>query len=159
MQENFRDMIFYMSDHIKKPDNSDIEGLDNLFDAYVRLCVRYHRMPTIECFSFLTKINDATFRDWKNQVYRSSDARYGTAVKRWFSVCKNFVVDELNNSKGANVNLIFVAKAAYGLRETSPVPAIETKQSQTRTPEQIMEQYGQGLYGNGVQPGMPELPG
>jgi len=157
VQENFRDMIFYMSDHIKKPDNSDIEGLDNLFDAYTRLCVRYYKLPTIQCFSWLAKIHRSTFDDWENGEYRASTIRTDT-IRKWKDVCKSFVIDELSNNSATNVNLIFISKACYGLRETSPVPAIETKQNQTRTPEQIMEQYGQGLSENGGRIEMPELP-
>ena len=37
----FIDMIYYIADRIDKPDNSDIELLDNIFNIYVRLCSKY----------------------------------------------------------------------------------------------------------------------
>ncbi len=156
VKEGFRDMIFFIADRIKKPNNSDIEGLDNLFDAYVRLCVRYHKLPTIQCFSWLAKIHRSTFNDWENGEYRSSAVRTDT-IRKWKDVCKSFVIDELSNNSATNVNLIFVSKACYGLRETSPIPAIETKREQGRSPEQIAAEYGQ-TYIEGETMDMPEFP-
>lgn len=126
LSKRFRDMILYISDRIPKPDHDDIVLLDKIFDIYVRLCSKYERLPTIECYCLLTKIHRSTLNDWGNGVYRSSDKRYADAQKRWLEVCKSFAIDELSNSKVANVNLIFVSKAAYGLRETSPIPAPAT---------------------------------
>lgn len=127
LTKRFRELLFYLADRIQKPDNDDIDALDNLFDAYVRLCVRYNKLPTLEGFSFLSKIHRSTLDDWKNQRYRANTARFADTVKAWYDICKSFVVDELSNSSSANVNLIFISKSAYGLRETSPIPAPETE--------------------------------
>lgn len=124
--KHFRDMIFFMADRIERPSNSEIELLDSLFEAYTRVCARYGRLPTLECFSWLVKIDRTTFTDWSNKEYRSSTSHSNT-VKKWLNICRGFTVDELSNSKFANPNLIFIAKSAYGMRETSPIPAIETE--------------------------------
>lgn len=137
VSKQFRDMIFYISDRIKKPDHDDIDALDKLFDAYVRLCVRYNKLPTIECFSFLTKIHRSTFDDWKNGRYRLTTSQYADTVKGWQDTCKSFVVDELQNNSNTNINLIFVSKACYGLRETSPAPAPEPETKQILTASQL----------------------
>lgn len=134
--ENFRDMIFYLSDRIDRPDNNDIEALDCLFEAYVRLCTHYHKLPTLECFGWISGIDRNTFTDWKNGAYRSSTG-HGRTVKKWLSICQGFVVDELSNSKFANPNLIFTAKAAYGLRETSLVPPPETGNNRVLTAAEL----------------------
>lgn len=123
---SFRDMIYYLADRIEKPDNEDIDALDCLFGAYVRLCARYRRIPTLECFSWLVKIDRNTFTDWMQGRYRAT-SEHGRTVKKWLSVCKGHVIDELSNAKFANPNLIFTAKAAYQMRETSPIPAEETQ--------------------------------
>lgn len=47
------------------------------------------------------------------------------------------MVDELSNNKVANVNLIFTAKAAYGMRETSPIPAGEIEQKKVLTAAEL----------------------
>ena len=122
--EYFRDMIFYISDRIECPDHADIGALDNLFDTFVRLCTRYKKLPTLSCFSFLTKINRATFADWNNREYRSSTG-HSNAVQKWKDTCKNFVIDELSNSKKVDPNLIFVAKSCHGLIEAVPEPTPE----------------------------------
>lgn len=127
LTKRFRELLFYLADRIEMPYSDDIDGLNNIFDAYVRLCVRYCKRPTIEGFSFMANINRATFDDWRTGRYRSSDSRYVHSIKRWYDICKSFVIDELSNSNTANVNLIFTAKAAYGMRETSPVPPLETE--------------------------------
>lgn len=118
VHDNFLAMIFYIADHIEKPNHDDIELLDKMFDAYVRLCVKYGVLPTLECFGFLTKINRTTFTDWANGEYRKSSS-HAVTVKRWFDICKSFVVDKLHNTGGASINLIFVAKSAYRIREVA----------------------------------------
>jgi hypothetical protein len=118
--DNFVSMIFYIADNIQKPSNDDIELLDNLFSIYVRICAKYKVLPTLEVFSFLTGIHRTTFTDWANGLYRVNSA-HGITVKKWFDVCKSFTLNRLHNQSGTNANLIFVAKAAYGMAETAPV--------------------------------------
>lgn len=137
LTKRFRELLFYLADRIEKPDNDDIDGLNNIFDAYVRLCVRYCKRPTIEGFSFMVNINRATFDDWRTGRYRSSDSRYVHSIKTWRDICKSFVIDELSNSNTANVNLIFTAKAAYGMRETSPTPPLETEHRRVLTAAEL----------------------
>lgn len=136
VQKNFRDLIFFMADRIEKPDNSEIELLDGLFEAYTRVCARYGKLPTLECFSWLVKIDRNTFTDWQKKEYRSSTAHNST-VKKWLNICRGFTVDELSNSKFANPNLIFIAKAAYGMRETAPLPALETENKRVLTASEL----------------------
>lgn len=126
VRESSAAMIFYIADRIPKPSHEDIKLLDSIFDVYVRLCAKYRILPTLEMFSFLIKTHRSVFTDWKNGAHRASTTAYSDTVKRWFDTCKSFVIDRLTNQYGTNANLIFVAKSAYGLRENSPVPVIET---------------------------------
>lgn len=137
----FRDMIFYISDRLERIPNDDITALDNLFMAYVRLCSRFGKLPTLECFSWLCKVHRGTFWDWKSGQYRLSTSHADT-VEKWLSICRGFVVDELSNNSYANPNLIFIGKAAYNLRETAPVPVQNPHQIASRTPEEIAASYG-----------------
>ena len=118
--EYFTDMIFYIADRIPKPSNDDIELLDSIFNIYKRLCTKYKVLPTLECFSFLVSINCNTFSAWLNGEYRSSTA-HSLTVKNWKDACRSFVVNKLTNKGGTDANLIFIAKAAYGMAETAPV--------------------------------------
>lgn len=118
--DNFVSMIFYIADNIQKPSNDDIELLDNLFNIYVRICAKYKVLPTLEVFSFLVGIDRNTFTDWSMGRYRVNTA-HGSTVKKWFNICKSFTLNRLHNQSGTNANLIFIAKAAYGMAETAPV--------------------------------------
>lgn len=136
VHDNFQALIFYLSDRIKHPDNGDVEALDAMFDAYVRLCVKYGILPTIEMFAILAKINRATLTDWKNREYRT--LAHSNAVKKWLGTCKALVIDRLHNQRGTDANLIFTAKAAYGMAETSPVSISDGNNVLSmETPQQI----------------------
>ena len=74
----------------------------------------------MEVFSFLVGIDRNTFTDWSMGRYRVNTA-HGSTVKKWFNICKSFTLNRLHNQSGTNANLIFIAKAAYGMAETAPV--------------------------------------
>ena len=124
---------------------------------------------TLEAFSMLININPGTLSDWRsgalrNNIYYDSKGEYikdfaawqlnhrgeqyrvepssshAEAVKKWKETCKNFLVNSLQNSRGTDANKIFIAKAAYGMVETAPVPVVN--QEQHRTAEQIAADYG-----------------
>lgn len=176
----FMAMILYIADNIDKPDNNDIELLDNIFNIYIRLCVKYNMLPTLECFSMLININPSTLSRWSSGEYRTNiyydskgnyikdfaawqlnhqgeqyraepSTAHSQAVKKWKDICKNFLVNSLQNSKGVDANKIFIAKAAYGMVETAPVPVQNAEQH--RTAEQIAADYGpQAALPGDVQP-------
>ena len=142
--DSFVDMIFYIADRRPKPSNDDIELLDNIFNIFVRVCSKYNVLPTLEVFSFLVNINRSTFSDWMRGDYRTSSS-HGTTVKRWFDVCKNCTVNRLNNQPGTNANLIFVAKAAYGMAETAPVQTAQQDGIPHQTAQQIADKHRAAL--------------
>lgn len=150
VSESFVDMVFFIADRIPKPDNADIELLDNIFNIYVRLCSKYKILPTLEVFSFLVGINRSTFTDWSNGEYRSSTA-HGNTVKKWLDVCRSFVVNRLHNKPGTDANLIFTAKAAYHMRETSPEPV------EYRTPQRLASREELGLEAPKERPALPGM--
>lgn len=125
--DSFPAMILYIADHIPKPDNADIELLDSIFNIYMRLCSKYKVLPTLEMFSFLVDINRSTFTTWINGEYRSSTGHSATA-KKWFDTCRSFAINKLHNKGGTDANLIFIAKAAYGMAETAPVQTANVRQ-------------------------------
>lgn len=164
----FTGMILYISDNIEKPDNGDIELLDNIFKIYIRLCCKYKMLPTLECFSMLIDINPSTLSRWisgefRANIYYDADGNHikdfpawklnhrgeqyrmepstahSQTVKKWKEFCKNFLVNSLENSKGTDANKIFIAKAAYGMVETAPVQMENPVQRQSL--EQIQQRY------------------
>lgn len=138
--DSFVDMVFYIADRIPKPSNDNIELLDDLFSVFVRVCTRYGVLPTLETFSFLVGINRSTFSDWMRGDYRTSSP-HSITVKKWLDICKNGVVNRLSNQTGTNANLIFVAKAAYGMAETAPVQVGQQISGPQQTAQQIADKY------------------
>ena len=142
--DSFVDMIFYIHDRIPKPSNDDIELLDNIFNIFVRVCSKYNVLPTLEVFSFLVGINRSTFSDWMRGDYRASSS-HGTTTKKWLDTCKNCTVNRLNNQPGTNANLIFIAKAAYGMAETAPVQTAQQDGIPHQTAQQIADKHRAAL--------------
>nr|DAG73372.1 MAG TPA: hypothetical protein [Caudoviricetes sp.] len=138
--DSFVDMIFYIHDRIPKPSNDNIELLDNIFNIFVRICSKYNVLPTLEVFSFLVGVERRTFNKWANGAYRTSTS-HGDTVKKWFDVCKNCTINRLNNQSGTNANLIFIAKAAYGMAETAPIPVGQQQGIPQQTAQQIADKY------------------
>lgn len=178
----FAGMIFYIADRIEKPSNNDIMLLDNVFNIYVRLCAKYRVLPTLEMFSFLIGVERRTLTAWSNGDYRNklyytadgkqidnintwrlnhrgerykeiSSTAHSDTVKKWFDTCKSFVIDKLH-SGGNDANLIFAAKSAYNLRETSPIP-FETE----RKTEQLASREELGLEAPKERPALPGMSG
>lgn len=136
VQDSFPAMILYIADNIPKPSNDDIELLDNIFNIYIRLCCKYKVLPTLEMFSFLINVSRDTIHSWSVGEYRASTGHSDTA-KKWFNTCKSFTVNRLHNKGGTDANLIFIAKAAYGMAETAPVQTANTRQSYISADELI----------------------
>lgn len=130
VNESFLDMIFYISDRTARPNTENIELLDDIFNIYIRLCAKYNVLPSLEVFSFLVKINRSTFATWRNGKHRSSTS-HPTTVQKWFDICKGFTVNRLHNKGGTDANLIFAAKAAYGMAETAPIQLDSVKPALT----------------------------
>lgn len=152
--DSYVDMIFYIADRIPKPPNENIELLDDIFDVYVRICTRYNVLPTLEIFGFLVGIERRTFTKWSNGQNRASTA-HGDTVKKWFDTCRNFTINRLNNQTGTNANLIFIAKAAYGMAETAPVQTAQQQGLPTMTAAEIAERHKAAL--ELPEPEKPEL--
>lgn len=169
----FTGMILYISDNIQKPSNDDIQLLDDIFNIYIRLCCKYRILPTLECFGMLINVNPSTFSKWVSGEYRTQlyydlsgnrildinawrlahkgeeyraepSSLHSQAVKKWKNICKNFLVNSLQNSKGTDANKIFIAKAAYGMVETAPALVQNPEQAQ-RSIEQIQQERAQRL--------------
>ena len=183
VNESFVDMIFYIADRIEKPSNDDIELLDGIFDIYVRLCARYRVLPTLEVFGFLIGVERRTITAWSNECYRNKiyytvdgdrikdintwrfnhrgeeyrevpSTVYSDTAKKWFDICKSFTINKLHNKAGTDANLIFVAKAAYGLRETSPAPVESEPRYQRLTSREEL-----GLEAPKERPALPGMGG
>lgn len=121
LNKSFIAMLIYIHDRIEPIDLNNIELLDKIFNTFTCLCFKYNLLPTIQAFSFLSGLSNATFNDWLQGNTRNSSPIYFQTAQKWFDICKNATISELNNTYGTNANMIFIAKAAYGMAETAPV--------------------------------------
>lgn len=121
LNKSFISMILYIHDRIGNIDINNIDLLDNIFNIFIRLCFKYNIIPTLQVFSFLVGINCTTFTEWINGRGTKSNPAYTKTTQKWFDICKNATISELNNTYGTNANMIFIAKAAYGMAETAPI--------------------------------------
>lgn len=140
--DNRIDMFFYISDHIEKPNNDNIELLDSIFNIYIRVCGRYNISPTLQMFGILVGINNMTFSDWANGDYRTTST-HGITVKKWKETCGAFALDKLHNQTGTNANLIFACKVAYGMAETAPIQVGQQQGIPQQSREQIAAKYAE----------------
>ena len=119
-------------------DTGDIEAIEKVWTIYTGLCYKYGIAPTMLRFGILTGISPDTFSTWRNSEYRanqSHSAWYEKALKE----CESAVVDKIveKNSVGA----IFISKARFGYRETSPLPAEAGETLVHDSAEQIMARH------------------
>lgn len=140
--DNRMSLFLYISRNIGNIDKDNIDLLNGLFNIYINICSKYNIMPTLEVFGMMINIDSTTFTDWSNNEYRNTSLLYSQTVKMWKNRCKMFVLDRLSNQTGTNANLIFIAKAAYGMVETAPQMLTNTEQQISRqTIEEIRERH------------------
>ncbi len=118
---NFNDMLVYIFDHIKPIDTNNINTIENIFSCYYRLCIKYNKLPTLELFSNLLGVSGSLLSKWSTNSVKGKSQELVHSIKGIKDTCKNALIDQLTNSKGGNVNQIFIAKANYGLVETAPI--------------------------------------
>lgn len=121
----------YIGDLLGNKDNTikvtypDISVLDNLFNIYIDLVVRYkwNNRPTILEFSILTGINRDTYYQWLKGDYENNisvddkrkhiTSKYTHTVQKWNNICESALVD----GSGDTIKELFLLKSKYGYRE------------------------------------------
>lgn len=133
IKNQFNAMLLYIKKGLPKIDYSNIELLDYIFSLYVELCIKYNRNPTIQGYSFLSGINQMTIYKWENGYSRVNPKRIDL-IKKWHSICKDFLIDDLSNSEKASINKIFISKAIYGLQDNvNAIPGNDLNEIQIET--------------------------
>lgn len=106
MIEVIREQLPYIS-------RDDADGLDSAFNAFVELCLRFGRVPSLMLFGRLIKMTPATMSRWKHGVFRDG-SRQQALVEQWQATCEAIMVDSLANDPKTSVNKIFLLKSIYG---------------------------------------------
>lgn len=116
LETRFGYMIEVIRDQLPYIDRNDAEGLDDAFNAYTELCLKYGRIPSLMQFGRLVKMIPATMSRWKHGVFRDG-SRQQALVEQWSATCEAIMVDALSNDPKTSVNRIFLLKAIYGYRD------------------------------------------
>lgn len=128
-------LISYLSARLPDIPNENIELMDKVFDCYVKLCLKYKRLPTIELFANLIKVHRSTLYDWGKEYRLSS--KHADTVQKWRDICTGYMIDRLHNKPGTDANLIFVAKSCHGLVETAPAAPAEQPRQRVLTAAEL----------------------
>ena len=129
----FRKLILYIRQNMEAPARDDIEGLDRLFEIYTGLCIEYNTIPTVELFTWFVRLDSIDIYTYDDSRYKRDrlTSIHTECVKRWKSICKRFLTQDLGTSDRASVNKIYISKALYGLAEVAPMPAPQVAQADT----------------------------
>lgn len=117
----FMDLIYYIHDRMEKVTTNELDKLNNMFDAYVRLCGRFEIIPSITTFAILSDVSRDTFQSWGDGERRTKSVEYVQSYKRWLKVCEGHLTNSIENSDKAPIGQIFSAKCNYQWRETAPI--------------------------------------
>lgn len=128
IHDSFLDMINYIT-YIKgiRFNIDQVDELKKCFNCLILLCEKYEYIPTTYLFSKFIKdesVSDSNITKidiWGvNQGRKKASQDYTALVKNVMSTCKRSLVETVTQSKGADVNRIFILKAIHGLAETQP---------------------------------------
>jgi len=129
IHDSFLDMINYITYiHGVRFTIDQVDELKKCFNCLILLCEKYEYIPTTYLFSKfivddgLSDNNNTLKCDIYavNQGRKKASQEYKALVKNIMLTCKHALVETVTQSRGADVNRIFILKAIHGLAETQP---------------------------------------
>jgi hypothetical protein len=123
----------------------DIDILNDLFNIYIDLVIRYkwNNRPTILEFSILTGISRDTYYKWLKGDFdnnisttdkrRHITSRYTNTVRKWSELCESALVDGC----GDTIKELFLLKSKYGYREADKDINITVEHKQLVSAEEL----------------------
>ena len=146
INKSFLDMINYMS-RIYRVDINDIPELNQCFNSFCVICERYNYIPTLEVFcrfintpSFAESPESYLYAAFVGQRKKASPELI-SFIKLARAKCKGALINTLTQTRGGDINRIFVAKAVYGLAETQPQTVDDV---QSRGADDLLQGLGIG---------------
>ena len=129
LRERAPAFLLYLSDCIGTIDLNNVLAINYLFTVYCHICAdTLDRLPTLGMFCIMINVSADTLEYWaKGKARTREHADFAQKAKAY---CKALVIDKLSNKSQADVNLIFISKAAYGMRETAPITDAIPEQKQ-----------------------------
>lgn len=133
IHDNFLDLLNYITAECNckyLPD--DIISLQKVLDTYLLLCEKYDYIPDAYGFSKFIKSDAKNVLSQNIYKVNSGDKKASPEVRSFYKkamgIFKQALVHTVTESRGADVNRIFILKAVHGMAETQPqtVEAVQT---------------------------------
>lgn len=152
VNKSFLDMVNYITARYRA-DLDNVPELESAFDCFCTLCERYNYIPTMQIFSRFVKEEkgiNSFGEDLRQRMTRINNGskkatlEQKTFIKKAMKVCKDSLVNTVTQSRGADVNRIFILKAVHGMSETQPQTVDEVQRQSTG---ELLGGMGLGLPG------------
>ena len=147
----YRGLIAEIGAQVKRLGISDLNALDSLFrGVYIPFTLRYGVTPKLIDFCAFVGVE---YSSLINTINNSNNHLYKSIIESWLLLCKEYLISNLIDESGSNVNNIFVLKAVYGLTDN---PQTKTDNAPTRILKdrsQIIAELTAGDVENSPDPG------
>ena len=132
-------------DRTNKVTYPDIDILNDLFNIYIDLVIKYkwNNRPTILEFSILTGVSRDSYYKWLNGQFDNNisvndkrnhiTSKYTNTVQKWNTICESALVD----GSGDTIKELFLLKAKYGYREADKDINITVEHKQLVSAEEL----------------------
>ena len=125
VKDSFLDMINYITVECGcKYKFDDLPNMKKVLNTYLLLCEKYNYIP--DTYGFSKFIDSNTQDALTNDIYRVAEGnkKASNEVKHFYKktmdAFKQALVHTVTESRGADVNRIFILKAVHGMAETQP---------------------------------------
>lgn len=135
----YRNMLHNIGTQIGDIKIRDIGVLDNIFRTiYVPLSLKLGIIPKIIDFCNMLNLNPDTIYSMCN----NPNTPAYTIYSGWINICKQYVLANLTDEAGSNVNLIFVAKSTFGINDSPSANNTQNKRIMSRSRAEILAELG-----------------
>jgi len=135
----YRAGLLAIGEQVKQLHIRNLTELDLLFrQVYLPHAVKNGVQPTILDFSLFTGIN----ADMLTNMASKKNSQAAAIYNSWLSIIKEFVIGVLSTEPGSNINLIFIAKSIYGIKEDKNINTDNQKSTVKKSREQIISELG-----------------
>ena len=128
----YRGLLLNIGQSLAETKLDSMEILDGLFnEIYIPLSLKYGIIPKVIDFCLMCHINPDSLSNIKPNTVGYD------IYQKWLNICKQYVIANLTDEIGSNINLIFIAKAVYGMSDSPDRTASKPKIT-ARTREQVL---------------------
>ncbi len=137
----FNLMLIYVGQELPRVDRYNVELLSELFKDFRMLCFKFNINSTIYLFCDLINMESTGWSLYSQGRYSKCDENVKYLFTKLSEICKDDLVNDLSNSDKTSVNKIFIAKAAYQMRESTEIIHTNMLEHDNRSVDNISIDY------------------